>query len=203
MDRSRAGVAEVMAVVVALVGGLTKVPNFPAIGRRNGGWNGQMSHRKNPGWLGYIGDEILPSYIGIIWDYDKPSLTDQDSMESRRVFSVATGAEKTREQATNWATTMACNSASMLVVEEAPNQSGRASFVQTAPHKQPANSVSPGDGADDCLDLPGNEVAGARVVSVPHGSIATNSDNNVWVGRRRVVDDVKTISLFEEMSKHV
>ena len=50
-------------------------------------------------------------------------------------------------------------------------------------------------------DLPGNDDGGGPVISVPHGSIATNSDNNVWVGRRRVVEDLKTISLFEKMSK--
>ena len=40
----------------------------------------------------------------------------------------------------------------------------------------------------------GNDDRGGPV-TVPHGSIATNSDNNVWVGRRRVVEDLKTISL--------
>ena len=49
-----------------------------------------LSHEKNLGCLGYIGDEILPRNIG----HDNKPLegslsTNQDSMESRRVFFVA------------------------------------------------------------------------------------------------------------------
>ena len=59
--------------------------------RQIGSWFPQMSHEKRaPGWLGYIGDEILPSYIGIIINvWEGSLLTNQDSMESRRVFFVA------------------------------------------------------------------------------------------------------------------
>ena len=49
------------------------------------------------GLYGFIGEDKLPNYIGIIiiWDYiinhdiRIPSLTNQDSMESRRFFFVA------------------------------------------------------------------------------------------------------------------
>ena len=52
-----------------------------------------MSNEKNRkvGWV-FVGDEILPSYIGhyfINHEIRIPSLTIQDSIESRRVFFVA------------------------------------------------------------------------------------------------------------------
>ncbi len=44
--------------------------------------------RKKGPWLVYIGDEILPSFIRIVINHDIriPSLTEQDSMESKAVF---------------------------------------------------------------------------------------------------------------------
>ena len=51
--------------------------------------NSPFNHEKNPGWLGYIGDDILPSYMGISINHEIriPSLTNEDSMESRSFFS--------------------------------------------------------------------------------------------------------------------
>ena len=48
-----------------------------------------MSHEKY--WLGYIGDYTTQLYIEIIINHEIriPELTNQDSMESRRVFFVA------------------------------------------------------------------------------------------------------------------
>ena len=48
-----------------------------------------MSNEKRaPGCLGFFGDEILPNYMGILIFANRriPKKTNQDSMESRRVF---------------------------------------------------------------------------------------------------------------------